>query len=318
MIIIWVVANRVKLDEGDPVRYAFLRIGAGCGCEREVYGLSSSRNPYRDPWWERTVADGLPPRPRGHVPSAQDTFDVVVVGAGMAGHVAAIFASELGSSVALLDAADEGGGTTYKSGAGMWVPDNSLRRARGIAPDREWALAHMARLAFPERFDPRAERLGLGEREYEMIRVYNDTASDVLDELHELGLGLMEFPSFTGAYEAMVEYHSDVEHGFGTHLAPQQPNGEYGAGFHLVAQLSSIADRHGIELRTEHRVTDVVTNDAGEVVGVIASTTEGAVTLQARKGVVFATGGYAAQPRVDPQALPRRSLRQLRGTDRPR
>ena len=61
--------------------------------------------------------------------------------------------------------------------------------------------------------------------EWELINVYYDTGSAVMDKLHELGLGLMEFPSFTGNYEAMVEYHSDVEHGFGAHLAPQQPNG---------------------------------------------------------------------------------------------
>jgi 3-oxosteroid 1-dehydrogenase len=254
--------------------------------------MSPSRSPYRDPWWERVLDDGLPPRPQGSEPSGQDTFDVVVVGAGMAGYVAAIFTHELGGSVLMLDAASEAGGTAYKSGAGMWVPDNSLRRARGIAANRDWAMAHMARLAYPEQFDPSAVRLGLGEREYELIAVYNDTASDVLDELHALGLGLMEFPSFTGAYEAMVEYHSDIENGFGTHLAPQQPNGGYGAGVHLIQQLSAIADDREIELRTDHRVTGVLTNDAGEVVGVTASTPQRDVTLNARKGVVFATGGY--------------------------
>jgi 3-oxosteroid 1-dehydrogenase len=254
--------------------------------------MAQSRNPYRDPWWERVLDDGLPPRPQGDDPSDEDTFDVVVVGAGMAGHVAAIFASEAGSSVLMLDAGDEGGGTAYKSGAGMWVPDNSIMRARGIPANREWAVDHMSKLAYPEVYDPNAERLGLGEREWELINVYYDTGSDVMDKLHELGLGLMEFPSFTGKYEAMVEYHSDVEHGFGAHLAPQQPNGGYGAGVHLIGQLSAIARQHEIELRVGHRVTDVLCNDAGEVIGVTATREGGDVSLYARKGVVFASGGY--------------------------
>ena len=37
---------------------------------------------------------------------------------------------------------------------------------------------------------------------------------------------MIEF-SITGKYEAMVEYHSDVEHGFGTHIAVRKPDGEW-------------------------------------------------------------------------------------------
>jgi succinate dehydrogenase/fumarate reductase flavoprotein subunit len=202
-----------------------------------------------------------------------------------------LFVHELGGSVVMLEAAEQGGGTAYKSGAGMWVPDNSLMRARGIEPNREWAMQHMARLAHPDVYDPDAERLGLGEREYELIEVYYENASRVIDELQALGLELMEFPSFTGEYEAMVEYHGDVEHGFGAHLSPRQANG-YGAGFHLIQQLDAMAAKRGIELRVDHRVTDVVENGAGEVVGVTAETAEGPATVYARRGVIFTTGGY--------------------------
>lgn len=251
-----------------------------------------SRNPYRDAWWERTVAEGVPPRPQATDRSEEDEFDVVVVGAGMAGYVTAIFATLLGSSAVMLEAADEAGGTAYKSGAGMWIPDNSIMRERGLPVNRDWAIRHMAKLAYPDIYDVAAKRLGLGEREYELITVYYETAAGVMDELRDLGLDLMEFPSFTGEYEAMVEYHSDTEHGFGAHLAPRQPNGEYGAGVHLIQQLSAIAAERDVELRTQHRVTDVVCNDAGEVIGVTAATPAGDVTVYARKGVVFTSGGY--------------------------
>lgn len=253
--------------------------------------MAASRNPYRDPWWERTVAGGVPARPQDRSGTG-DTFDVVVVGAGMAGHVTAIVLAELGDSVVMLEAGAEGGGTAYKSGAGMWVPDNSIMRARGRGPDRDWAMRHMARLAFPGRYEADAPRLGLEPRDFALIEAYYENAAAVMDELQALGLRLMEFPSFTGDYEAMVEYHSDVEHGFGAHLSPQQENGEYGAGPHLMAQLDAMAARRDVQLRTEHRVTDVILDADGAVVGVSADTPSGAVAVHGAKGVVFASGGY--------------------------
>ena len=266
--------------------------------------MSQSRNPYRDPWWERVLDLGLPPRPTGAPSSDEDTFDVIVVGGGMAGYVSAIFTREQGGSVVILEAAESAGGTAYKSGAGMWVPDNSIMRARGIPANREWAMHHMARLAYPEAYGANAERMGLGQLEYDLIATYYETGSAVMDKLHELGMGLMEFPSFTGEFEAMVEYHGDTEHGFGAHLAPQQPNGAYGAGVHLIEQLSAIATRLGAELWTGHRVTDAITNDAGEVIGVSAETSSGTSTLYARKGVIFATGGYPHNPELAHEHFP--------------
>lgn len=255
--------------------------------------MSRSRNPYRDPWWDRTVADGAPPRPVGAEPSGESSFDVVVVGAGMAGHVASIFAARYGCSVVMLEAAESAGGTAYKSGGGMWVPDNSIMRARGLDPDRAWAIRHMARLAYPADYDPDAPRLGLGERELDLIETYYGSGAETIDELRALGLDLMEFPSFTGEYEAMVEYHGDVEHGFGAHLSPRQTNGEYGAGLHLIQQLSELAAKAGVELRTGRRVTDVLSSPDGRVVGVGVEAEDGPREIAARRGVIFATGGYA-------------------------
>ena len=45
----------------------------------------------------------------------QDTFDVVVVGAGLAGLTAALTAAEAGASVALLEKGAEYGGSSSRS-----------------------------------------------------------------------------------------------------------------------------------------------------------------------------------------------------------
>jgi 3-oxosteroid 1-dehydrogenase len=57
--------------------------------------------------------------------------DVVVVGAGGAGMAAALTAARNGLSVLLVDKAAAFGGSTARSGGGVWVPDNPVLRAAG-------------------------------------------------------------------------------------------------------------------------------------------------------------------------------------------
>lgn len=58
--------------------------------------------------------------------SATETFDVVVVGSGAAGAVAALRAADLGLSVLVVEKAHKFGGTSATSGGVMWVPNNQL------------------------------------------------------------------------------------------------------------------------------------------------------------------------------------------------
>ena len=73
--------------------------------------------------------------------------DVVVLGTGAAGLVAALAAAEQGASVALFEKGDVVGGTTALSGGLCWVPVNPHMRAAGIADSREDALAYLDSLS---------------------------------------------------------------------------------------------------------------------------------------------------------------------------
>ena len=73
--------------------------------------------------------------------------DVVVLGTGAAGLVAALAAAEQGASVALFEKGDVVGGTTAISGGLCWVPVNPHMRAEGIADSREDALAYLDSLS---------------------------------------------------------------------------------------------------------------------------------------------------------------------------
>ncbi|MEU0540485.1 3-oxosteroid 1-dehydrogenase [Nocardia sp. NPDC005978] len=61
-------------------------------------------------------------------------FDVVVVGSGAAGMTAALTAAYRGLSVTLIEKSRLFGGSTARSGGGIWVPNNPVLKAAGV-PD---------------------------------------------------------------------------------------------------------------------------------------------------------------------------------------
>ncbi len=66
----------------------------------------------------------------------EETCDVVVVGAGGAGMTAALAAAEHGLETVLIEKSAYFGGSTARSGGGVWIPGNSALRAAGqVDPD---------------------------------------------------------------------------------------------------------------------------------------------------------------------------------------
>jgi len=73
--------------------------------------------------------------------------DVLVVGSGGAGLMAAIVAHDSGAKVVLIEKSAKVGGTTAVSGGVVWVPNNHHMPEVGITDSREEALAYTLRLA---------------------------------------------------------------------------------------------------------------------------------------------------------------------------
>ena len=68
---------------------------------------------------------------------SKDTSDVVVVGSGAAGMMAALRSSIGGASVTVLEVSDQFGGTSAISGGGMWLPRTRLAQEAGVEDPRE-------------------------------------------------------------------------------------------------------------------------------------------------------------------------------------
>jgi 3-oxosteroid 1-dehydrogenase len=74
----------------------------------------------------------------------QAAFDVVVVGSGAAGMTAALAAAHHGLDVVVIEKTGRFGGSTARSGGGLWVPGNEVLRRAGVADTPEQAAAYLA------------------------------------------------------------------------------------------------------------------------------------------------------------------------------
>jgi 3-oxosteroid 1-dehydrogenase len=76
--------------------------------------------------------------------AADQTFDVVVVGAGAAGMTAALAAAKRGLSVLVVEKAAKFGGSAARSGAGIWIPNNQVILAAGVPDTPAKAATYLA------------------------------------------------------------------------------------------------------------------------------------------------------------------------------
>lgn len=66
-----------------------------------------------------------------------------------------------------------------------------------------------------------------------------------------------------------------------------------------IDALNNYAEKKGVKVLTETKATELITNDDGEVVGAIAEKTDGSkITFNTKNGVILATGGFSANPKM--------------------
>ena len=89
-------------------------------------------------------------------------YDVVVIGSGGAGMVAALTAAHRGLSTLLVEKAPHFGGSTARSGGGVWIPNNEVLKRAGIKDTPEAARTYLhgiiGDVVEPERIDTYLQR----------------------------------------------------------------------------------------------------------------------------------------------------------------
>jgi 3-oxosteroid 1-dehydrogenase len=257
---------------------------------------------------------------------ADSTFDVVVLGTGGSGLVAALAAHDQGASVGVFEKAGKLGGTTAISGGIAWIPANRFAAEAGIDDTREEAIAYLTSLSN-------------GLIDEELATTLVDTGPELIEWLES------QTPVRLRLVPRYPDYH------------PEHPGGKPGGGRSLEPELFSYqqlgdwADRvtpadfetrmllqeqpvgggsgdvdpdvlrerealdvrswgqaligallrgcldRGIEPVTGAAARELVVED-GRVVGAVIERDGVSTTVRARRGVVLATGGFEWSPEL--------------------
>jgi 3-oxosteroid 1-dehydrogenase len=240
---------------------------------------------------------------RSTAPNAADltfdaTADVVVVGSGGAGLSAALRALSAGAEVLVLEKAPSAGGTTNKAHGFAWFPNNRVMRDAGLIDERADALRYLARCSAAAAYDETSPTLGLPERQYRQLEAFYDNAAPAFDFVTEAGVQYIQAETLPDYYSHLPENKAPL----GRCFMPGTDAGEIGWGNDTVAQLRRAVESRGGKLLTGHRVRQLV-YDGDAVVGVVADTDDGTVVVRARRGVVFASGGFAQNKELRAELL---------------
>ncbi len=225
-------------------------------------------------------------------------YDVVVVGSGAGALVGAWTAATAGLSTVVLEKAQLLGGTSAYSGGGMFLPGNHLTVAAGLPDSIERGRTYLTSLLGP--LDARLEAfLATGPSLVEALtrdpllaleRTPFPEYYDVPGRLAEGGQ-LQPVPLPVAAADPAVL--ALVRPGISAdRWAMPMPRDPLWGGQSLITRLLMALKATGCaEVRTGTTVDELVV-EAGRVVGVVADTDEGRVTVRARLGVLLAAGGF--------------------------
>ncbi|NTW28609.1 MAG: FAD-binding protein [Coriobacteriia bacterium] len=203
--------------------------------------------------------------------------DVLVVGSGTAA-MAAIAAKDAGAkTVLIIEKGDLFGGTTAISGGAMWIPNNYVQKAKGIADTPEDA------------------------RKYMVAVTEGQSSDELIDSYLTNGPKMMEWFRDKFGYEwvaatapAMFQdyYEFPGFRPFGRTVNIVGSDGKKTSGSGAWKLIRGIVDKLGIEVMMPTAGKKLYTDATGRVVGVEATGADGKSINIGAKAVILGTGGF--------------------------
>ncbi|WP_281699608.1 flavocytochrome c [Cetobacterium somerae] len=207
--------------------------------------------------------------------------DVVVIGAGGAGLIAAIEAKLNGANVTVIEKMAFPGGNTLISGAEYAAPENWVQKKEGLKDSKD-------------QFFNDTMKGGDNESNPNLVRVLADNALDGAVWLKD--------------YVNVV--FEDRQMFFGGHSVKRSlvPNGA--SGVEVIGKLMTKAKELGIPVYLEMNAVELIT-EGNRVVGVKALTSTETHNFMGKNGVIIASGGFGSNiemrkkhdPRMDEKIL---------------
>jgi succinate dehydrogenase/fumarate reductase flavoprotein subunit len=207
-----------------------------------------------------------------------EQFDVVVVGYGFAGAVAAISAHDCGAKVLLIEKMPDPGGISICAGGGL-----------RLSTDRDDAYAYI-------------EATNDGAAPEDVLQAFVDGMFEVEDFVQDLArvndaalvrkerTGNYPFPGFESMYFLEVENVPGFDRETGYPHARSLRNGT-----NMMKVLEDNVVARGIEVRLSCSAERLISNDEGEVIGAwVCDKKRGQSAIGAMGGLVLACGGFEA------------------------
>ena len=210
------------------------------------------------------------------------TADVVIIGAGVAGLPAAITARELGASVIVVEENYDIGGRGMLSGGRVQLGGGHALQQKFNIKDSadqvflDWVRADDAESRYSDR---------------DLVRVYADENVSTYQFLLDNGVEFIEKP--IGPVDASTlprifvtqEWHIPAEV-----VAPHRNRN--GSG--LVRRLAESARKKGAQILLKHKMTRIIREKplSGRVLGIEVKADGKTINIRATKGVIVATGGH--------------------------
>ncbi len=201
-------------------------------------------------------------------------IDVLVVGAGACGLVAALRAAQAGASVAVVEKLDRFAGNTVLSSGSIPAAGTRFQREAGIADDVETMVADLQRVAGPH--DASHLTRTLVERSAEVVEWLVDTC----------GIEVRLLPNYKHVGHSVPRLHT-------------QPSNQ---GSQLIDGLARAAERAGIDVAFSNPVRRLLVEN-GAVVGAEVGDGASAYRVDARK-LILATNGFGANRKLLAELCP--------------
>ncbi|MFC1930248.1 flavocytochrome c, partial [Chloroflexota bacterium] len=200
--------------------------------------------------------------------------DMVIAGAGAAGLAAAVEAAETGAEVVVYDKQAKLSDTsTVLSGGAISFGGTDYQKKQGIQDSGE-------------AFQKEIMEVGQWKNDPKLVELYIKNQLDTYHWLTELGVKWQCVTMLGGMSVPRAHYTDPLE---------------------LLAIMQKAAEKKGAKVYFETKITDLITDDHKNVIGVSVENKGKTKRVKARKGVILATGGFGRDTKklesIDPRLL---------------
>jgi len=200
--------------------------------------------------------------------------DVVVIGGGIAGCVAAITAHDNGAKALVLEKTPDLGGNC------------PITMGNILTPTKMEFVDYLETLSFKT-------------TEREILETFVKVALNNAGWVRKMGGEVIEYHPL-GATYPLVERgpgFPQVQHAeYMVKYNVKGSRGEGSGGQRLWNLVKRNLEQRSIEMMTRTKVQEILKNEKGDVVGILAESQGEEISVKAKKGIILASGGYSNDP----------------------